>query len=208
MGGSAAVASDTAAIQAVGAEDLLRADLYDFLSALLARPPHAALIQRAASLEGDETALGQAIGALSRVAKASNAETVKREFNALFIGMGRGELVPYGSYYLTGFLNEKPLARLRDDMASLGIKRADDVKEPEDNIASLCDMMAALIRGRSGVPLTLAEQQKFFEDHIDPWAHHFFKDLEGAETSVFYAPVGKIGQLMVEIEREAFRMEG
>lgn len=189
-------------------EDLLRADLYDFLSALLARPPARDMIDRCAALTGDGTPLGEGIGALARVAKATTEKAGLREFNALFIGVGRGELLPYASYYLTGFLHEKPLAKLRSDMARLSIERAPNVYEPEDNIASLCEMMAGLIRGRFGAPAELAAQKEFFNTHLAPWAPHFFEDLEGAEGSVFYAPVGSIGRAFMEIEREAFRMEG
>ncbi len=109
---------------------------------------------------------------------------------------------------MTGFLNEKPLATLRRDMARLGIARAEAVKEPEDNIASLCEMMAGLIRGSFGAPADLRTQKDFFSAHLAPWAEHFFTDLEGAEASVLYAPFGKIGRAFMEVEREAFRMEG
>ena len=187
-------------------EEALRADLYDLLGALLARPPSRALIDRVAGLKGDTTDLGQGVAALSRVASASTERAVEREFNALFIGVGRGELLPYASYYLTGFLHEKPLAVLRADMARLDITRAPNVYEPEDNIASLCEMMAGLIRGRFGAQATLATQKDFFASHIGPWAPHFFDDLAGAKGSVFYAPVGAIGKTFMEIEREGFRM--
>jgi TorA maturation chaperone TorD len=111
----------------VAEEDLLRADLYDFLAALLANPPSKDLLQHAAALGGDESDLGQAISTLARVARATNAGAVESEFNALFIGLGRGELMPFASYYVTGFLNEKPLASLRADMAALRITRAPNV---------------------------------------------------------------------------------
>lgn len=189
-------------------EDRLRADLYDFLAALLARPPDSEMIGRCSALGGDDSELGQAIGALQRVASSASEESVLREYNRLFIGLGRGELVPYGSFYLTGFLNEKPLARLRDDMAALGIQRAEDVHEPEDNIASLCEMMAGLIHGRFGPPATLDRQKDFFGRHIASWAPHFFADLKGAKNSLFYAPVGAIGAIFMDIEKEAFRMAG
>lgn len=190
----------------VAEEDLLRADLYDFLAALLANPPDQALLQRAASLGGDESALGQSISTLARVAKAMKAPAVEREFNALFIGLARGELMPFASYYLTGFLNEKPLATLRADMAGLRITRAPNVYEPEDNIASLLEMMAGMIRGRFGAPVQLVRQKDFYFTHIAPWAEHFFSDLEGAQNSVFYAPVGTVGKAFLEIETQAFRM--
>jgi TorA maturation chaperone TorD len=191
----------------VSGEDLLRADLYGFIAALLSAPPNAQTLAQTAGLTGDETEIGAAIIALSRVANGRSPGAVRREYDALFIGLGRGELLPHASFYLTGFLNEKPLAKLRDDMARLGVARADGVSEPEDHIASLCETMAGMIRGTFGDPTPLTEQKRFFEAHLSPWAAHFFADLEGAESSVFYAPVGTIGRAFVEIEREAFRME-
>lgn len=200
--------SQTAELREVVAEeDLLRADLYAMLAQLLARAPSQDLISNAAKLGGDGSDLGQGITALAAVAGSTNAKAVEREFNALFIGLGRGELLPYASYYLTGFLNEKPLARLRGHMKQLGIERNKDVKEPEDHIATLCEIMAGLIRGTYGDPLSVEDQHAFFNTHVATWAGHFFTDLEAAEGSVFYAPVGKIGRAFMEIEIEAFRME-
>ncbi|MCH2067858.1 MAG: molecular chaperone TorD family protein [Shimia sp.] len=190
----------------VAEEDLLRADLYDFLAALLANPPSKDLLQHASALSGDDSDLGKAISTLARVAKATNATAVESEFNALFIGLGRGELMPFASYYLTGFLNEKPLASLRAGMAALRITRAPNVYEPEDNIASLLEMMAGMIRGRFGAPVPLQKQKDFFFTHIAAWAEHFFSDLEAAQNSVFYAPVGTVGKAFLEIETQAFRM--
>ena len=187
-------------------EDRLRADLYDFLGALLSAPPPKSLLDKCAVLSGDETALGQSINALARVAKVTSHKAVEREFNALFIGLGRGELLPYASYYMTGFLNEKPLATLRNDMTRLRITRAENVFEPEDNIASLCEMMAGQITGRFGRPVGLDQQKEFYNRHIGPCAEHLFADLEGAKASVFYATVGAIGRAFMEIERDAFRM--
>lgn len=198
----------TDAAPAIAEEDALRADLYDYLAALLARPADADLLRRTAALTGDDTAMGQAVTALARVAGVSTPRAVESEFNALFIGLGRGELLPYASYYLTGFLNEKPLASLRRDMAARGMRRADTVYEPEDNIASCMEMMAGLIRGRFGAPATVEDQRTFFARHIGPWAGHFFTDLEGAQSSVLYASVGALGRVFMEIEAEGFRMSG
>lgn len=193
--------------QPVAEEDLLRADLYSMLAMLLAAAPSKAVLENTEKLSGDSSELGEGITALSKVASVTAPQAAEREYNALFIGLGRGELLPYASYYLTGFLNEKPLARLRGHMADFGIERSPDVKEPEDHIATLCEMMAGLIRGDFGKPLSVEDQHAFFNTHIATWASHFFTDLEAAEGSVFYAPVGKIGRAFMEIEIEAFRME-
>ncbi len=198
--------STTMELPEIAEEDRLRADLYNFLGALLAGPPDAGLLTQTAALQGDQTDLGQAIGAMARLARATTPEGAEREFNDLFIGLGRGELLPYASYYLTGFLNEKPLAQLRSDMFARRISRAPNVFEPEDNIASLMEMMAGLITGRFAEPASLEDQKTFWSRHIGPWAEHFFTDLEGAKTSVFYAPVGAVGRIFMQIEREAFRM--
>ncbi|HUS53539.1 MAG TPA: molecular chaperone TorD family protein [Thermohalobaculum sp.] len=198
--------ADPAQDLTVAEEDVLRAGLYDLLAALLANPPKRELIDRVAALDGDDSALGRAIRALARLANVTSPTAAKREFNGLFIGVARGELLPYASYYMTGFLNEKPLAALRNDMRRHGIERAPNVFEPEDNIASLCEMMAGLILGRFGEPMSLAGQKDFFATHIGSWVGHFFADLEAAKGSVFYAPVGAVGAAFIEIEREAFRM--
>ncbi len=197
--------TDTAE-EMIAEEDRLRADLYNFLGVLLATPPDKVLLKKTRQLTGDDSELGQSVQALARLAGATSPSVAEAEFNALFIGLGRGELLPYASYYLTGFLNEKPLAALRADMARQSIVRAPNVFEPEDNIASLFEMMAGLIMGRFGMPASLDAQKDFFNKHIGPWAGHFFTDLEGAKNSVFYAPVGAAGRAFIEIEKDAFRM--
>lgn len=190
----------------IGAEDQMRADLYNYLGVMLAAPPDMMLLQQTAGLAGDDSDLGGAINALAKLAQHSKPASAEREFNKLFIGLGRGELLPYASYYLTGFLNEKPLAQLRQDMAVEGLTRAPNSYEPEDNIASLMEMMGAMIVGRFGSAADVARQKTFFNKHIGPWAGHFFSDLEGAKASVLYAALGAVGRQFMAIEAEGFRM--
>ena len=168
--------------------------------------PTSCLLDQTSGLSGDATEIGQAIGALATIARRSNPKSVESEFNRLFIGLGRGELLPYASFYMTGFLNEKPLASLRGDLALHGIARSENVFEPEDNIASLMEVMGALIIGRFGAPTPLDVQRDFFNRHIAPWACHCFTDLEAAKSSVLYAAVGRLGRLFMEIETEGFRL--
>lgn len=191
----------------IDAEDRMRADLYGLLARMLfSRPDQSQLIHLSA-LSGDDSDMGQAFNALAKVASATASDVAGEEYDGLFIGMGRGELLPYGSYYLTGFLNEKPLAKLRNSMGELGIERQDEVKEPEDHIGSLMEIMSNLIVGNYGEPASIVVQREFFAAHIEPWAGHFFKDLEAAELSRLYQPVGAIGRLFVEIETRAFSMD-
>ena len=200
-------ATNTESMPAISEEDVLRAQLYEFLATLLRVEPANEVLAQVAGLNGDDSPIGQASATLAHLARQMDAANIRSEYVDLFIGVGRGELLPYCSYYLTGFLNEKPLANLRQDMAAIGIVRADGVKDPEDHIASLCDMMAGLIRGQFGRPFSLAEQASFFKKHLAPWGGLFFSDLESAKNAVFFAPVGSIGKAFMDIESKAFDME-
>ncbi|HEY9056718.1 MAG TPA: molecular chaperone TorD family protein [Aurantimonas sp.] len=184
----------------------LRVNLYRLLARLLALSPDRELLDTLGTLSGDHTDLGTAIGDLAETARALTLVEAREEYHDLFIGVGRGELVPFGSYYLTGFLNEKPLARLRDDMAPLGIARSPGAKEPEDHIGALMDMMAGLIDGSFGPRQPLQTQKAFFKKHIGSWAGHFFADLEKAPSARLYRPVGAIGRHFLEIEEAGFDM--
>jgi TorA maturation chaperone TorD len=181
-----------------------RAQEYTLLSALLLRAPDAAMLEQLCGLGGDESALGTAHAALAQAARTTTPEEGEREYFDLFIGVGRGELLPYASYYLTGFLNERPLALLRDDLIRLGIELSEDISEPEDHAAILCEIMAGLAGGQLGAPAGI--DQQIFEKHLAPWIGRFFTDLERADAANFYRPVGTIGRLFMDIEREAFAL--
>ena len=191
----------------IAEEDGLRADMYDFIASLLRTEPTDELIAQVALLQGDKTPIGSACLTLAHLAKTLDNGLIRNEYVS-FIGVGRGEILPFASYYLTGFLNDKPLANLRSDMSAIGIRRAEGVKEPEDHIASLFDMMSGLIRGRFGRRFSIAEQATFFSKHIEPWADLLMRDIEAAKTVVFFAPVGTIGRAFLEIESQAFSMDG
>jgi TorA maturation chaperone TorD len=186
--------------------DLLRAQQYDLLAALLGRAPDAALLAALVALKDGEGVLGRQVAALRRAAAETGAEAVEREYFALFIGVGRGELLPYASYYLTGFLNERPLARVREDFAALGIERDESMSEPEDHLGILLEVMAGLAAGRFEAEPSM--QARFFARHIEPWAERFFADLENAKAGHFYRAVGGLGRAFIEIEAEAAAMEG
>ena len=190
----------------VAEEDFLRARFYGLLATLLAAPPPGDLLRRIAGLKPDATPLGSALGELSLAAMAADADCVAEEFQVLFIGVTGGELVPYASWYLTGFLQEKPLAALRQDMERLGIEPSPDSSEPEDHVASLLEIMQGLITGLFNDPLPLPEQKAFFATHLECWMPRLMADLEKATTARFYRAVGKVGRVFLEIETQAFAM--
>src|SRR3954447_8092213 len=181
-----------------------RAGEYRLLAALLRNAPAQAVLDEVANISGDETRLGRAHAALAQAARNTDADTLAREYFDLFIGVGRGEFLPYASYYLTGFLQERPLAAVRDDMAIIGIARSDSSCEPEDHIAILCEIMAGLASQRFDADL--ATERRFFERHLKSWAPRFFADLESAASAKFYQNVGSLGRLFLEIEAEGFAM--
>ena len=163
--------------------------------------PDTQLLGRLALLRPTEGELGEAYGLLGAAAATATPASVEREYFDLFVGLGRGELLPYASYYLTGFLHERPLADLRGDLARLGIERAEGVAEPEDHIAFLCETFAGLLAGALAAEPDQAAP--FFTRHIRPWAARMFADLEKAEAAGFYRAVGRLGRLAVEIEAAA-----
>jgi TorA maturation chaperone TorD len=193
-----------AAGSAVDDVDVARARIYALLGALLTRAPDASLLGRIGALRGDATPLGLAHIELAEAARQSPVEQVEREYFDLFIGIGRGELLPYASFYLTGFLHERPLARLREDLGQLGIGRAEGVAEPEDHAGILCEVMSGLVSGR--FPAPAGSDRTLFEKHMAPWIGRFFADLERAESADFYRRVGSLGRIFIEIERAAFAL--
>ncbi len=188
----------------VGEEEQFRAQFYSLLSRLLGAPIDADLLQLIQNLDGDDTAIGVAISELKNLAQNITVEKATEEYEELFIGVTQGELIPFKSYYLTGFLNEKPLAELRAHMDELGIAKSEDVAEPDDHIAFILEMMQGLIVGSFGMPASIPEQNRFFENHLASWAPKFFEDLETADAAHLFVPIGRIGKLFMGVEGEAF----
>lgn len=129
-----------------------------------------------------------------QITDQQDVELLDNEFHQLFIGLGRGEVVPYFSWYKTGFLMEKPLAQLRSDLQKLGFKRQQDNYEPEDHFSAISEIMALLISDN------LKEQAPFFTGYIDPWFTQFFNDVQKTNTGVFYPAIAKLGEMFIELE--------
>jgi len=194
-------------------EDVLRANLYGLLARMLTEPPGEQTHDILCGLDGEEdgTAIGTALASLGTVAARMPISAVEEEFTKLFYGFGAGgEIHPYASYYLTGFVYEKPLADLRHDLTEIGIEPTGHNNEPEDHMAFLCEVMHGLVTGTFGSGWDRAErarrQQDFFRKHMAPWADAFFADLEAADSAVLYMPLAALGRLFFAVEAEAFEM--
>ena len=188
------------------AEDAGRRAVYSFLAKALYAAPKADDLETAAYFAESDSDLGRAFQAFQDAFAKADPKSLGQEYHDLFIGVGRGELLPFGSYYLTGFLNEKPLAELRADLNELGFERAMGVSEPEDHIATLCDVMANLVADTAEGDTTLYEQERFFSAHLKPWAGKFFVDLQSAKKADLYRTIGQIGAVFMGIEEEGFSM--
>ncbi|MDD9822846.1 MAG: molecular chaperone TorD family protein [Gammaproteobacteria bacterium] len=218
---AADLATATPATDDAAAGDAGRAEVYALLAALLSAPPGRELLDflqtlapsagatNNAGANGDSTDAAPAIDALWRqlrdAAAAAAPEKLDDEYHALFIGLGRGEVVAFGSWHLTGFLMEQPLSDLRDDMKSLGLAADAAQKDPEDHIAALCESMALIIRAAD---IDAARERAFFARHIEPWAGRFFAELQVAKSAVFYRAVGALGARFVESESRYLHMAG
>lgn len=193
-------------VMVVSAEDRARADVYALLGALLAAPPRERTLEMLRALPGADSEDGDLTAAwamLKQAADRAEAEALTSEYHDLFIGIGRGELVPYGSWYVTGFLMERPLAELRVDLARLGFERIEEVHEPEDHVAALCETMS-FIANDDTVPFE--QQREFFRKHLEPWVGRFFADLQGAQSASFYRAVGLVGERFIQIEQTYLAM--
>lgn len=178
-----------------------RADAYALLGSLLSQPPSSQLLQWLNSIELNDDQLSSmraAWSVLQMAAERAEPAQVAEEYHALFVGVGRGELLPYGSWYMTGFLMEKPLVALRQDLQQLGFERDPQVREPEDHIAALCQVMGMLVSPESGSDR--AVQRQFFERHLAPWWARFVEDLQVSASAHFYSAVGRFAELFFEQE--------
>jgi TorA maturation chaperone TorD len=184
--------------------DQARAQEYALLAVLLSRSPDAEMIGRLALLRGDASPLGVAHAELGEAAVRADEESAGREYFDLFAGLGKGLLLPYASHYLEGSLYGRALARLRETLQQLGIERAAGHSEPEDHAALICEIMAGLVGGDIAGPV--GADREFFEKHLAPWIRRFFVDLEKAESVDFYARVGSLGRIFVDVETEAFAL--
>ena len=193
------------AIDFIAEEQQYRSSVYKMLAGLMRTAPDKNTLDNIsvfASIEQQQDELVLAMSMLGVSATAIDVAAVDDEFHALFIGLGRGELMPYASWYLTGFLMERPLSTLRDELAVLGFERSDNVHEPEDHIAALCEVMAMMI----DEGFSINQQEKFFSAHIASWQECFYTDLSEAESSVFYRSVGRFGQAFSAFEKKYLAM--
>lgn len=190
-------------------EDQVRADYYGLLAALFYGPPDARLMQGivvSASPEG-ESELACAWHALAEASAVMPQEAVAQEYEELFVGIGRPPVMLFGSYYLAGFMNERPLAELREELSRLGFRRADAAHETEDHLAALCDVMRALVTGGlADAPAALDVQQRFFDAHMRAWVLRCCDATTTNPKANYYQKVAAFARAFFEIEIQAFDM--
>ncbi|MEN8129572.1 MAG: molecular chaperone TorD family protein [Pseudomonadota bacterium] len=196
------------ATAALAPEEQARAYVYSLLGALLSTPANEHLLGILERIESDTDSqtsiMTKAWNTMQRIAREENPDQIADEYHNLFIGLGRGELIPYASWYLTGYLMEKPLAVLRGDLDRLGFSSTAERSEPEDHVAALCEVMGMIIVENQ---LGFEKQKAFFETHLAPWISRFFTDLTQAKSARFYQAVGELGRCFMEVEKQYFSMQ-
>ncbi|GIZ52063.1 TorD/DmsD family molecular chaperone [Noviherbaspirillum aridicola] len=188
-------------------EETARADLYGLLAQLFYAPPGDDLLAMIADYPSNgDGVLQQAWNELGEACKETDAQKTRDEYEHLFIGVGKPELMLYASYYLSGFLMEKPLAALRDDLAALGLARSDAMPESEDHFAALCEVMRYLITSDDAAHSSLAMQKQFFQTHLQTWAGDMCDAVMQHPQAVFYSKVAQLAKQFLEVEAQAFEM--
>jgi TorA maturation chaperone TorD len=191
-------------------EETARAEIYGLLAALYYAPPSPELLAQLRVAVTEAPAAGafleESWRALVATARELSGEDISHEFNALFGGVGNPDLHLYGSHYISGFLNEKPLAQLRTDLADLGLTRDESMPETEDHIAYLCEVMRFLIAGDDVSVSNLTNQQAFFAKHLQPWVQGLCDALSGHPRSRFYAALAGFTAAFMSVESQGFDM--
>jgi len=191
-------------------EETARSELYGLLALVFYAPPTSELIADLRAAATDAPAAGAFLEepwrALVGAAREMTDEAIRSEFNTLFGGMGKPEVYLYGSHFLSGFLNEKPLAKLRTDLASLGLARDDAMSETEDHVAYLCEVMRYLITSDDVAVANLTRQREFFATHLQPWVNTLCDDLEKHPRARFYAALGGLTRAFMAVEAQGFDM--
>lgn len=184
----------------------LRASTYRLLGFLLSGPPPQDLLDQLSTQvqPGDQgRAIERAWAQLRDAAREHPARQWEREYNVLFIGVGEGELMPYGSWYLAGRVMDKPLARLRGALKMLGMERHPDAGEPEDHAAAICEVMALLAEDAG---MSIEGQREFFHAHVQGWLPKFFQDLDQAKSANAYRSVAAVGAAFIELDGQYLSM--
>ena len=191
-------------------EETARAEVYGLLAALFYAAPTAELYDKLRVAVTEAPAAGALLedswGNLVACARECPLLDIRNEYDTLFGGVGRPEVYLFGSHYLSGFLNEKPLAALRTDLTKLGLARDEAMSETEDHVAYLCEVMRYLIAGEDAEVANLTRQREFFSDHIQPWFLSMCEAVVQHPKARFYATVAAFTQAFVSIESQGFDM--
>ena len=189
-------------------EEIARAEIYGLLANLFYGAPDDALHAQLQVAVTEAPSRGAFLerswaGVVAASRRLSLAE-VQEEYAALFLGIGKPEIFLYGSFYLAGKLNEKPLVALRHSLRALGLARSETVSETEDHIASLCEVMRYLIAGDDAGTSNLVAQRRFFDAHLRDWVDSLCGAIEAHPDAVFYAALARFARDFFAVERQAF----
>lgn len=191
-------------------EETARAELYGLFALFFYAPPSMDLLTQLRAAATETPAAGAFLEEpwrnLVGAARTMTDEAIQNEYSLLFGGVGKPEIYLYGSHFLSGFLNEKPLARLRTELNSLGLARSENMSETEDHFAYLCEVMRYLVAGDDVAVANLTRQREFFSTHIQPWVNAMCDDIKNNPQAQFYASLAELTHAFMGIEAQGFDM--
>jgi len=196
-------------LAAVSPEDAARARWYGLFAGLFRAPPSRQWLAGVAASTGEGDASGDAPLArawrdFAGACAQADPQAVREEFDVAFVGVGKADVIPYASYHLSGFLNDRPLVDLREHLASLGLARRAGIGETEDHISALCETMAWLVAGNAPPARDIAVQREFFSGFLAPWFESLADTIEHSGVTDFYKHAGRLLREFLAIERQAF----
>lgn len=205
-------ASAVRIVHPIADEDRVRANFYGVLAALYADAPGSTLLHALGDADplpdAESGTLPQAWNRLIDACRVMDPDAAQQEYWDLFVGTGKCEVNLHGSHWQAGYMMEKPLVELRDDLARLGIGRKADSAMLEDHISALCEAMRLLIEGQGGRrPASPIEQQAFFARHLDSWVADLCTALKQSPLANFYRPVGEFTELFMAVERDSLAID-
>jgi len=194
-------------------EDLARADLYGLIARLFHKAPDQELLDQIVSsvpegkeAQSEDAPLARVWQNLVEMAKANPATAWQDEFDQNFISVGRPIIILNGSFYMAGYLNERPLVEIRRALDAFGLESAEEISETEDHISALCEVMRYLIAGDDVEISNLTNQRVFFNDHIRPWHDDLFDAIDAVSEMRLYHSVASLAREFLAIEGQGFDM--
>jgi putative dimethyl sulfoxide reductase chaperone len=181
---------------------------YGFLSRVFYEVPDAELVRSLVSddlladwpIEGTQPDMQSGLTLMRDFCRGWNDEhlnSIKRDFQRLFIGPDRLPSPPWESVYRTPdrLMFEAHTLQVRQEYARMGFSAPTKTNEPEDHfglellfLVHMCGLGIAALEQNSAESLdfVLDGMQRFFSDHLNAWTPRFLNDVTQSAQTDYY----------------------